>query len=266
MPAIQPARLKGQAAQLAEKFEDPAAFARELHDMLDFYADRVRRPGQSGAPAPLVTAFKVHPPVLRQIYQELVPKAAQQPSAALALCDALWERPYLEFRQLASMLLGCVPVDDPHEVVRRVQNWLTPDLEEYLAQALLSNALAHVRRYQPGAIVQMAQDWLDRASNFHRHLGLVVMLAMIEDPQYENLPVFYRLLHPLVRQSPSALRSDVLDVLTALVRRSPKETAYFLRQTLSLPNCPDTPWFIRQTLPAFPPDLQKSLRQAVRGM
>ena len=75
---------------------------RSLHHLLDFYADRARRPGQSGKPAPLIDAYKVHPPVLRHILQELIPLAAENPDAGLALCDALWEQPYLEFRLLAS--------------------------------------------------------------------------------------------------------------------------------------------------------------------
>jgi hypothetical protein len=88
---------------------------------------------------------------------------------------------------------------------------------------------------------------------------------MIQDPDFENLPAFFRLIHPLVRQAPPALRPDVLDVLATLARRSPQETAYFLRQTLALPNCPDTPWSIRQVLSAFPAEQQKRLRQALRS-
>ncbi|MEW5870289.1 MAG: DNA alkylation repair protein [Chloroflexota bacterium] len=264
MPAIQPVRLKQHAAQLAEKFADPAALVRGLHEMLEFYAERTRRPGQSGKPGPLAMAYKVHPPVLRQVYQELAPRASAAPEQALALCDVLWQQPYLEFRQLASLLLGVIPVEAPVEVTQRLQAWLVPSLEEHLVQALLSDALLSLRREQPQAIVQLAQDWLDRASVFHRHLGLAVLLPLINAPEFENLPVFFRLVHPLVRQSPSALRPDVLDVLEALARRSPKETAYFLRQTLSLPNCPDTPWFIRQLLPVFPEEVQKRLREDVR--
>jgi hypothetical protein len=57
-----------------------------------------------------------------------------------------------------------------------------------------------------------------------------------------------------------------LDVLIALARCSPRETAFFLRQSLELPNSPDTPWLIRQTARYFPADIQESLRAAVRGV
>ena len=51
-----------------------------------------------------------------------------------------------------------------------------------------------------------------------------------------------------------------------LVKRSPDETAFFLRQTAAIPNSPDTPWIIRQLLRQFPPDLEESLREFSREL
>ena len=62
-----------------------------------------------------------------------------------------------------------------------------------------------------------------------------------------------------------ALRQDLLDVLAVLAHRSPKETAFFLRQTMDMPSATDTSWLIRQTLNEFPEDVQESLRETVRG-
>ena len=59
MPAIQLTRLRLQTAGLAESFANPQAFVRGLHDLLDYYADRTHRPGQSGAPAPLPTSVSL---------------------------------------------------------------------------------------------------------------------------------------------------------------------------------------------------------------
>jgi len=65
MPAINPTRLKQQTALLAESFNDPPAYvARPATTCFDLYAERARRPGQSGMPAPLIDAYKVHPPIL----------------------------------------------------------------------------------------------------------------------------------------------------------------------------------------------------------
>ena len=69
---------------------------------------------------------------------------------------------------------------------------------------------------------------------------------------------------PYTRKAPLQVRADILDALAALALRSPKETAYLLRQSLNSPENPDTALLIRKLLDVFPPDLQESLRQALR--
>lgn len=264
MPAIQPARLRHQAALLAEQFSDPPAYIRSLHYVLDFYSDRARRPGKTGKPGPLLTAYNVRPPVLRMLLQELIPQAEQDVAGGLALCDALWAEPYLECRLLAGMLLGQIPLQPPEAITDRLQGWITTNLEFFLIEALLSNGVERLHRQQPQVLIHMIEGWLHSTKTFHQQLGLRALLPLIRDPAFENLPVFFRLIQQLCQAAPAALRPDLLDVLAALARRSPQETAYFLRQTLIFPDSPDTPWLIRQSLSQFPPEMQSSLRQAMR--
>jgi hypothetical protein len=264
VPAIQPARLRHQAALLAEQFSDPPAYIRSLHYVLDFYSDRARRPGKTGKPGPLLTAYNVRPPVLRMLLQELIPQAEQDVAGGLALCDALWAEPYLECRLLAGMLLGQIPLQPPEAITDRLQGWITTNLEFFLIEALLSNGVERLHRQQPQVLIHMIEGWLHSTKTFHQQLGLRALLPLIRDPAFENLPVFFRLIQQLCQAAPAALRPDLLDVLAALARRSPQETAYFLRQTLIFPDSPDTPWLIRQSLSQFPPEMQSSLRQAMR--
>ena len=264
MPAIQPARLRHQAAQLAEHYADPPAYTRSLHTVLDFYSDRARRPGKTGQPAPLLTAYNVRPPVLRMLLQELTPHLQEDPQGGLALCDALWAEPFLECRLLASMLLGQVPPQPPEAITDRLQRWITTDLEFFLIEALLTNGVERLHRQQPQALIRMIEGWLTSTKTFQQQLGLRALLPLIKDPGFENLPVFYRLIQPFCQVAPVALRPDILDVLAALALRSPQESAFFLRQALMYPDSPDTPWLIRQSLRHFPPEIQASLRQATR--
>ena len=88
MPAIQPARLKKQVSNLAGEFNQPALFVRDLHALLDLYTDHTHRPGQSGEPPPLIASYKTPPPVMRQVWHELMPRIKQQPADVLPLCDA----------------------------------------------------------------------------------------------------------------------------------------------------------------------------------
>jgi len=262
VPAIQPARLRQQAALLADHFDNPTAYIRSLHHLLDFYADRSRHPGQSGAPAPMMEAYKVRHPILRMILQELTPLAMADPAGGLALCDALWGQPYLEFHLLGAMLLGQVPPEPPDPVIQRLKTWLTPELEFYLIEAIMEHSFVRLRAENPKAVVGVIQEWLDRRDSFYQQLGLRALLPLIQQPGYQNIPVFYRLIQPFASQTPVDLRPDLLDVLTALAERSPQETAFFLKQTLAIPNSPDTPWLIRQLITQFPPDIQSGLREA----
>lgn len=264
MPAIQPARLRQQAALLSEHFERPAAFVRSLHHLLDFYADRTHRPGQAGEPPPLLAAYNVKPPVLRQILYELVSLADDQPEVGLALCDALWEQAYLEFRLLAAGLLGQIPPDPPEALLHRVEAWARSVSDARLVGIILNTSLARLRQENPPGLVRQVERWLTESEIFFQKLGLQALLPLLEDQRFENFPVFYRLIYPLARVAPTSLRPELLDVVGALARRSPRETAYFLRQTMETPKSPDTAWIIRRSLGNFPPEVQESLRLAVR--
>lgn len=249
---------------LAEHFADPPAYIRSLHYVLDFYSDRARRPGKVGKPGPLLAAYNVRPPVLRTLVQELQPRIEQDIAGGLALCDALWAEAYLECRQMAALLLGQIPPQPPEAITDRLQRWITTDVEFFLVEALLSHGVERLHREHPQILLRLIASWLESTQTFQRQLGLRALLPLIKDPSFENLPVFYRLIQPFCQAAPVALRPDLLDVLAALARRSPQETVYFLRQTLMFPDSPDTPWLIRQSLSQFPPEVQVSLRQAVR--
>lgn len=265
MPAIQPALLRQQAALLAEHYDDPPAYVRSLHYLLDFYADRSRYPSRAGKPSPAFNSYKVRAPVLRMMHQELIPLVAQEPEAGLALCDALWAENVLEFRQLAAMLLGQFPLPLSEEVTRRVDQWLTPDLDFFLIEYIIEHALYRLRTDQPNAVILLIEKWLETSDPFHQQLGLRLLLQMTKLPDFQNVPAFYRLIQPLTLKVPAILRPDLLDVIASLAQRYPQETAFFLQQSLRLPNSIDTAWLIRQSYLQFPPVLQQSLRQAERN-
>lgn len=264
MPAIQVARLKIQCAQLAERFSEPPVFTHDLHELLDFYADRTYRPGQAGKPPPLIKSYNVPPPVMRQLLKELIPLANADSKAALTLCDRLWLEPYLEFRLLAASLLGQVSPHPSEDILDRVCNWSGPKTEDRLLQALITTGLARVRRETPDQYLGQLEAWLFSGDILSQQLGLRALLPLVEDEDFENLPVIFQMLTLLVRSAPAALRPDLLEVLRNLAHRSPQEVAFFMRQNLAVPEAPDTPWLIRQILPAFSLEMQAGLRRALR--
>lgn len=267
MPAIQPALLEQQAKQLAERSTDPKDFVRGLHRLLDYYADRTRRPGQSGLPSPLLTSYRVPSVVIRQIAQALKPALDHDLTAGLALVDALWQEPVLECRLLAAQVLGQLPLETPEAALNRLRHWVCPPpgskalFTPEAQRMILEAALATCRRQSLAAVLELTRQWLESQQPAERLAGLQVLALFLEDERFENLPVLFRLIQPFLERVPPALRPEVVEVVRLLAHRSPPEAAYLLRQALNHPEHPDTPWLIRQVLEEFPPAQQATLRQ-----
>ncbi len=264
MPAIQLARLKIQAARLSDSYSQPDAFVSGLHNLLDFYADRTHRPGQSGKPSPLLTAYHVPQPVMKQILLELSPKVEADSGSGLVLIDSLWDQSYVEFRMLAANLLALIPIQPPEPVLQRVQNWLEAETEDKLIDTLLNTSLTRLRNENPSRFIELVKEWLFSTHLHDQHLGLRAVLPLIQDPTYDNLPLIFRLLTPLARTAPTRIRSYIADDFCALARRAPAETVYFLRQNISMSESPGIPWLARQVLPGLPVGNQDSLRDILR--
>ncbi|MFC2026142.1 DNA alkylation repair protein [Chloroflexota bacterium] len=263
MPAIQPDRLKRQATLLAEYFPEPEAFSREMHGILEQYSNRTYRHGQAGEPPPMISTYNVPSPVLRQISLLLVPYARSEPQQALALCDKLWSQPYFEFRLLTSNILGYISPIPVDAITNRIQSWIKPETEEQLIDALLSDGLIRLRKERFHDLIQLIEKWLNSNKVFYQKLGLRALLPISLDPDQDNLPILYRLIQPLIQNSSTDTHPELLDVLEAMTNRSPKETAFFLNQTMYLTNSPDTQWFIRQLLERFPMESQVYLRASM---
>ena len=265
MAAIQVARLKIQSVRLAENFASPQAFVRELHSLLDFYADRTHRPGQSGDPPPILPAYNVPPQVIRQVERELAPIANQDGQAALAMSDRLWMEDCLECRLLAIALLGLLPPSLATPILNRVSAWAGSNTEARLNKALFSSGLKRLRQEDPERYLAQVSEWVNSEQVFTQILGLQAIVQLVASQEFSNVPIVFRLITPLVRSAPTRLRPDLLDILRHLAQRSPRETVFFLRQNLVIKtDNPGTAWLARQCLSALPPESQVSLRSALR--
>jgi hypothetical protein len=87
---------------------------------------------------------------------------------------------------------------------------------------------------------------------------------LLEDQRFENLPLIFRWLSPLTRQTDFKTKPALIPVLRLMAQRSPQETAYFLRKILTSTENAHIPGLIRELLDHFPPHLQDSLRRQLR--
>jgi hypothetical protein len=260
MPAIQLARLKQQASILRDSFAQPKAYVRALRNMLVSYADYTHRPGRAGEPPALISAYKTPPPVLRQVFLEIIPLVRANQSQALALADELWSQTNLECRKLAILILSEAPCLDPDPILERVILW-AKNSEERLVDLALSKGFAGIRIDASERFREVVENWMTSPDTSEQKLGLRSLQAATADSLFEDIPLAFRLLTPLVRNCPTKLRTDLVQVVRTLAERSPSETAFFLRQNLRYPS---TAWVTRQSLPAFPIAMQDTLRRAAK--
>lgn len=266
MPAIQPQRLKQQAADLSKYFSDPEQFVRLLDALLSQYAERAIRSGQVGEPSSLLQKYGVPPPTLRYILLAVSPYAKSDPVRVLALCDRLWQEPNLEFRSLAIGILGKISADEASQVVARVKNWSQQESDRRLILNALDDGLATVRKSHSDLVLALAQEWLDEPDLALQKLGLMGLLSLVSDPDFENLPIFFKLLTPIVVNIKAELRPELLDIMLVLARRSPPETAYFLQELLLIPGCLPAGWLARQLIPNLPETVANTVRQALHSV
>lgn len=263
MPAVDLARLKKQAVRLADLFDQPEAFLRELHETLDFYVNRTLRTRQAIAPTSVLETYRTPSLVLRHIENELAALAEADTSKAIDLADILWDARFLETRLLAAFLIGRVPPREDR-LLARLTAWTQQVRDPSVRAALLTTSLARLRTEAPERLLDLTREWLHPARARFWSNGIQALLPLIDDPDYENMPPIYELVKPAIEAAPAILQDDLEQLINALYRANPVESAYFLKQVIGKSENPQTAITMRRILPAFPPELQEQLRDLVR--
>jgi len=261
MPAVSIARLRAEVAGLGDLFTRPAEFTFGLHNLLDFYADRVYRAGHNIPPAPLIPTYHAPPLVIQQLQLELRAKCVEDPAAGLALADTLWLDPYLEVRKLAVFLLGQVPPKPSQPVMQRIQAWARPEEPADILKLLLSEATVRLRQELPEQWLETIQSWVNNSSPGIQFLGIQSLVPLVEDRQFSNFPPVFRLISPFLYSPQPILMPGLQDVLETLARRSPMETIFYLRQIMGSPTPPATIRIVRRLMPIFDAETQDNLRK-----
>jgi hypothetical protein len=264
MPAIDLARLKKQAAQLADLFNRSDDFVRALHGMLDFYVNRSLREVDSVAPSSVLETYRTPPVILRHIETELAPLAAANPEQALDLADHLWDEGWLEMSLLAASLLGRLPPRE-ERLLPRLTAWTLQVRDPSVRAALLTTSLVRMRKETPEHFLILVGEWLNPERPRMWSNGIQALLPLIQDPGFHNLPPVFEMLTNIVEAAPGTLQGDFVDLFQSLHRASPTETAYFLRQVITNSPTPMTATTFRRISPSLPPDLAEKLRDIVKS-
>jgi hypothetical protein len=181
-----------------------------------------------------------------------------------SLCDALWAEQNYDLQQLAARILGQLPVDPSKQVLSRLQSWVQANPDKRLLDGLLEHGIFRLQQEAPQQLMDLVAGWLTTSDLPIQRAGLRALLPILKQSGTRSLPAIFRLLVPYLRVAPARLRPDILSVVAALAKCSPSEMAFLLRQNLSAPDNPDTPWIIRQVLDEFPEEMRTGLRGAMK--
>jgi hypothetical protein len=161
-------------------------------------------------------------------------------------------------------MLGTIPLQTAGSgVVDRLRMWANASENLRLISALMENATQLLRRETPDKLLELIDQWLNDPNPAQQAIGIQALIALVNDRSFENLPAIYRLLGAPVQNVHPRLQADLQLALQALIKRSATETAYFLRQALSLSIGTGTARLIRRCLPEFDAAQQGSLRAAL---
>jgi len=268
MPAIQPARLKTQVERLVEDFHQPSDFGRIANELLNLYADRTQRPGQSEAGRSLLPTYNTPQPVLQQIMLSVRSHAASDPAAAMACCEALWTYPVAEPRLLAAHLLGTLPVDDEAglAVLDRVEKWSREIPDDNLQARIILTGFQRLGSENPRIAFDLVKNLLQIGRLADYRIAVNMLQALVQTAGSENLPLVFNLAFPVIRNPNAKSKPQILALMTSLAHKSPKESAYIFEQALQASSGPDSQWLVRQVLDEFPPDLADRLRKQTQAL
>lgn len=265
MTAVNPTRLSMQIADLIESFDSPETFHKHIRDLFSRYANRTLRYGEKTNRATLMPTYHLPDPVMRQLRVELKPFLSQQPEVSLNLADVLWTDEAFEIRQVAVYILGHTGTPEPEPIISRLENWLSPDLEPALKEAVLFSATEHLQSRFPQRWEVWVSSLLARDDPAWIAMGLLALRSGVKSSPAQKLPVIFRVLSPFIRDPRPGIMNEMMRLIKDLAEQSPTETAYYLRQTLSLSADPATSQLIRQCLPAFPEELRKEIQAAIKA-
>jgi hypothetical protein len=263
MPAIDLSRLKTQAARLADNFSNQMGFIHEMHAMLELYTNHTMRASQVARRLSLPT-YHTPAPVLRLIERELIPLADQYPLKATILAAELWKDGSLESRLLAARLTGMIPPEVAIPILTRLPDWLAMSPDKEIRSALLTDAFTRLRRENIDTFLLVLEDWLSSSQNSLVGWGLRALIPLLTDPNFENLPVVFRILKPAFRSAGPAIQLELKACLITLEQVSPTETLSFIRELIRDNPSPLLLRTFRRILGGLSPHLQSAVREMLQ--
>jgi len=264
MAAIDLTRLNKQIEALKQVFSQPAEFRRQFHEILQFYHRYAHRQHKDAVPVSFMRVYDLPDQILPQIANGLSLKARQDADETLAVVDELWQDEHFEARNLATHLLGQVPLAAKADVLERFRQWSSVPLDRAVVKALFVKGIQRLRSEDPNGWTKFVGDMLNSPVERLQNHGLYALSLLIEQAHSDLFPQFFRWIRPFLQSDQSLIEANLSQVIAALAHRSPAETAYVLKEVLSDTDGSGIERRVRSYLPYFDEQLSKGLQESLR--
>ncbi len=264
MPAIDNTRVRAEATELVQYFDDPAAFMRPLRRMLLQHADPALRQSLIVASHSPLNGYGTPVPVLKTIRNMLRKPIHSNPLAALALADTLWAAQSREERWLAAELLGLAAGAYPDDVIKRLEQWVRQVDYFEVADALATSAGGPWLRTNPLENMKQISIWLTIGNKFMQRYAVMCLVWLADDRSYGDVVAILDVL-------PGSLYEVDVEVRKAIARLLRKLTLKNAGQVLRLlhdwANTLDrnAHWVVRHSLDNLDADTRNELLLLLRG-
>ncbi len=265
MPAIDISRLQNQINHLVSLMGEPQSFRQELHAILGFYHRYSHRPSKDAVPKSFMRMYNLPDQVTRQIEITLRKPAQTNPEHVFDIVQALWQDDHFEARDLATYLLGQVPVTYSERVTSIILAWLEQPLDRAVINALFSKSNSAIKSADPAAWFAFIEKLIENPLPKFQNYGLLALWHELDQIPLSSLPAIFNLIRPFLQGSDLQFSDNLQRIVHKLASQNPFETVYFLKQVLSDTEGVKIESQMRSFLNSFPDENRLSLQAAIKA-
>ncbi len=212
MPAIDLEALRRWSVALGNHLSDPQTFAAMLRWQFESHSNRLLRRGPSLARHGALPSWNIPPAMMNEIEAAVLPRAAQEPEAALQLADHLWSIASLEEKTLSARLVGAA--GRPEASHMRLGPWIAQTKDRTLIDVLARYTARPIRAESPDL--------------FRREI-----LGFLADRNPVARRFAWRVLLEWLAEAPSAAARLALEVLSGALREADPESMRLSQQVFA---------------------------------
>ncbi len=265
MVAINLNRLENQLQALQEKFAEPEAFREGLHRFFSFYHQYSRRKHEDSIPKSFMRQYDLPVQIVPQLELSLKQLAKSHCEQSFALIEELWKDDFFEARDLACFILGQQAESEAERVITQIESWLAQAQDRAVVASIFRKACQGLLEFAPKQFIGLTGRLLASKDLRQQGYGLMALGIFLPKAQHNDLPTIYSMVRPYIAHSDLQLQSRLAELVSELVKQSPGEVAYLLKEVLSDTEGAEIEQRLRSYLSFFDDNYAIGIQEAIKN-